>query len=53
MRSALAKGLEIDGENIQIDYGTKIVTVDCDPAVTIDAIAKALEGSDKYGIANK
>jgi hypothetical protein len=50
VRSALAKGLEIDGENIHIDYGTKIVTVDCDPAVTLDAIAKALEGSDKYRI---
>ncbi len=52
MRSALAKGLEIDGENIEIDYGTKMVTVDCDPAVNMDAIAKALEASGKYGIAN-
>ena len=52
MRSALAKGLEIDGENIEIDYGTKMVTVDCDPAVNMDAIAKALEASDKYGVVN-
>lgn len=52
MRSALAKGLEISEDTIDIDYESKMVTINSDPAVTKDAIAKALEASNKYGVAN-
>jgi hypothetical protein len=52
VRSALATGLNVNEDSISIDYGAKIVTVDCDPPVTMDAIAKALESSEKYGVVN-
>ena len=44
MRSALAKGLDVPADSIEIDYSTKVVDMKAD-GVTLDAIDQAFEGT--------